>query len=101
MNKQIPKFEELEKITLGQEVIVFDEGAMKLIEIKRKNIEASMCTDPWYNPVFLSKIVEDKNIKYKRVEIIMEYSQPAKKVEIIEKSNQDYSYFNKIWENLK
>jgi len=95
--KQIPKFEELEKITLGQEVIIKDEGIMKFAGVI--NSSDSETGDSWTNPVFLSKVSENDEIKYKEIEILTKCNGAIYK-NMINTSSKNYDYVKKIWENL-
>ena len=65
--KQIPKFEELEKIVKGQEVVIGDKGVMKFTGTCVRREKGSL----YINPIFLSEINQNGEIKYKKVIVDM------------------------------
>jgi len=95
-----PKFEDLEKISLGQEVIIKNEGVMRFVGTRACIDDEVEVIDGGYNPVFLSKIINDNEIKYKEVEILTKCNSLAIYKEIIEKDNKNYNYVKEIWRNL-
>jgi len=89
-------YKDLERINLGQKVIMFNEGVMKFVGI-RYHIDDEV-GEFWSNPVFLSELTENGEIKYKELEILTKSN--AIYTDIIGKDNKNYDYVNQIWRNL-
>lgn len=99
METEIKRYEELGKIMLGQKVIVFNEGVMKYIGSRTHNdIEIGTT---WSNPVFLSEVNENGEIKYKEIEVLTKSYPIATWCSIFDKNNVDYNQVRKQWRNLK
>lgn len=95
METEIKKYEELEKITMGQQVIIGNEGTMKYIGVR--NGHDMEVGDMWSNPVFASKL---ENGDYKLIEVLTKAGNSLFE-QIVDKKNQYYSKINNTWEEFK
>ncbi|MEK6833046.1 MAG: hypothetical protein AABY32_03275 [Nanoarchaeota archaeon] len=89
----VHKYEDLEKIKLGQNVIIKNEGIMRFAGIIN------------VGPVFLSEIIENERIKYKEIVIAdncssNKYNFAVHYKEMVGEDNRRYNYVKEIWRNL-
>lgn len=66
---EIKKFEDLEKIAFGQQVLIGDEGIMRFVGIRNQWDHDTGAS--WDNPVFLSEVKENGKTNYKEVQMLM------------------------------
>lgn len=93
------RLEELNKLVVGQRVIMDDDEIMKYIGLRTA---FDSCSGHFVSdPVFLSEINLDGKISYKKIMLLTKCTPHAIYEEIITSQDKNYNQIKQRWENLK